>query len=535
MNDTTQTILHSAKRFFSGTALSRVSGMLRDMVMAFAFGTQGPIAAFMIAFRFSHLLRRLFGEGALQSAFIPEFEELRSKNPQKAFNFFRDLYAVLILFLIVIVVIGMLLLGLVLAYADLSDGNRQIILLTILMLPSLIFICLYGLNASLLQCEKSYFIAGVAPVAFNIVWIVFAIFLKDLPIDQAMLWLAGGVIVACISQWFMTVPNTWKIFKKNFSQQSHTAIQLFTPELAILGRSLFLGIVGVAAAQVNSAVDSVFARYAEIEGPAYLWYALRIQQLPLALFGIAISSALLPPLARAIKNKDRVNYNRFLQYALFKTFVFMLPITMVTILMGDSIINLIYGRGDFDQAAVVNTTRCLWGYGVGLMPTVLILLLAPAFYAQSNYFFPACGSVLCMVSNCLLNAWFIGSLGWGAVSVAFATSISAWGNLIFLSWGLWHRQGSFISKSLLFDMCRVSVASLLAGALFIYYRLYFFQDTSIVELMAGGFVQLPRTFYGQSMTFIQQSLSFLCFFAVSFFLCGVAKNNLGSHLSQKKI
>src|SRR5919205_2129836 len=100
MQDTIQTIRRSSHRFFSGTLLSRLTGMFRDMSMAYAFGTQPSIAAFMVAFRFAHLFRRLFGEGALQAAFIPEFESLRYQSEQRAFIFFRDLIVLLTLFLI---------------------------------------------------------------------------------------------------------------------------------------------------------------------------------------------------------------------------------------------------------------------------------------------------------------------------------------------------------------------------------------------------------------------------------------------------
>lgn len=529
MSDTTQTIFHTAKRFFSATALSRISGMLRDMAMAFVFGTQGPIAAFMLAFRFSHLLRRLFGEGAMQSAFVPEFEEIRQKNPIKAFEFFRDLYAALTLFLLTLIIVAVSSLGLILTYIDLSEGNRQIIILTMLMLPSLLFICLYGLNASLLQCEKRYFTSGIAPVAFNVVWIGVVFLLKDLPINNAMLWLSGGVVLACIAQWIVTVPGSWSIFRKSLSKQSWFAFKLKSPELTLLGKGLFLAIIGVAATQINSAVDSVFARYAEAEGPAFLWYALRIQQLPLALFGIAISSALLPPLARAIKKNDQANYHHFIQYALSRTFTLMLPITVATMLMGDGIINLIYGRGDFDQLSVANTTRCLWGYMLGLLPTSLVLLLAPAFYAQSRYFYPVLGSILCMISNCFLNAWFINKFGWGATSVAVATSISAWGNMGFLGWGLWKQRGSFLSQSLLLNICKVSLTCLLAGTTFYFCRIHVFQDLTINHLISGEEIQLPRDFLGQSLSFGWQTLSFCIFYLASAYLCGtfpIASPNL---------
>ncbi|KIC73523.1 lipid II flippase MurJ [Candidatus Protochlamydia amoebophila] len=100
MTDSTHTIFQSAKHFFSGTLLSRLSGMIRDISMAYAFGTEASIASFMVAYRLAHLCRRLFGEGSLQSAFIPEFESIRHRDTERAFRFFRDLVISLTLFLV---------------------------------------------------------------------------------------------------------------------------------------------------------------------------------------------------------------------------------------------------------------------------------------------------------------------------------------------------------------------------------------------------------------------------------------------------
>src|SRR5262249_10229072 len=126
MRDSTQTIVRSAIQFLSGTMLSRVSGLLRDVAMAFVFGTQDAVAAFLVAFRFSHLLRRLLGEGALQTAFVPQFEKLRKDSPERAGKFFCDLSIGLSLLLTVIVIISMLGLGSVLWWGDVSEGTAQI-------------------------------------------------------------------------------------------------------------------------------------------------------------------------------------------------------------------------------------------------------------------------------------------------------------------------------------------------------------------------------------------------------------------------
>ena len=164
-------ILQSTLRFASGTVLSRVSGLLRDMSMAFCFGTTPEIAAFLVAFRLANLLRRIFGEGALLNGFIPHFESCRSESPKQASQFFRDLFFSVTLLLLFLIGIIELALYSGLHYALLSTENQQILWLTMLMLPGVLFICLFSLCSGLLQCENHFFLTGFAPVAFNIIWI----------------------------------------------------------------------------------------------------------------------------------------------------------------------------------------------------------------------------------------------------------------------------------------------------------------------------------------------------------------------------
>ena len=462
MSDSTQSIVYSAKRFFTGTAFSRISGLVRDMAMAFAFGTHGTVAAFLVAFRFSHLLRRLLGEGALQAAFIPHFETLKKENPLRAGTFFRDISIGLSLLLIVIILITMGLLWASLNFLDLSPGNKEIVWLTFLMMPGLLFICLFGINASLLQCEKSFFTPSVAPVAFNLIWILGIAFLWKLDLKEAMNWLSLFIVFACMIQWLITVPKALKILKNYGFLFMWQKIAPFSLDVRGMVKPLFLGIVGVAASQINNALDAVFARYAETEGPAYLWYAVRMQQLPLALFGIALSGAILPPLTRAIKANDNTKFRHFLNFALSRSVALMLPLTFALFILGTSSVTLLYGHGDFNLQSVNRTTLCLWGYGVGLIPMTIVLILAPAFYAQNDYRTPTQASVVAMGLNLGLNSLLIAGFGFGAASVALATSASAWINAFQLILAFRNKMGPLTSSSFWKDTLKVLNISLLA-------------------------------------------------------------------------
>lgn len=518
MRDSTQSILRSARRFFSGTILSRVTGLLRDVAMASAFGTQEATAAFLVAFRLSHLLRRVLGEGALQTAFIPHFEALRQQDPERSGLFFQTLSVGLSALLCLLIGVIMLLLGGILTYGSLSPGNQEIVYLTFLMMPSLLFICLYGLNASLLQCEKHYFLSSVAPCAFNLVWIGGVFYYWNQPLLSAMPGLSLFIIWACVAQWLVTLPKTWNVLKTLGLRLPWRHLSLYSADLRSLLKPLFLGILGISASQINNALDAIFARYAEAEGPAFLWYAIRVQQLPLALFGIAISGALLPPLARAIKNNDLAKYTHFLDFALRRTLALMLPITAGLFLMGDTCIQLIYGRGSFNLASIAGTTTCLWAYGFGLIPMTLILILGPAFYARSDYRTPTQGAFLSMGLNLFLNTLLIAGFGFGSASVAWATSVSAWVNLVFLAWHLRRIQGPLVAPTFPRALAKLSFATLVGTLSLLTVDQFLHQGSNAWKILLNEPLAFPPSFFLQSIRCLIQFSAFSIPFLVTAWL-----------------
>lgn len=505
MSDSHKTIFQSVKHFLSGTLISRVSGLGRDVAMAFTFGTNPAIAALMVAFRFAHLFRRLLGEGALQSAFIPKFEEVRKKDETRAMKFFGDVTMMLSLVLLIIVILSVIGLGLG-YYFSVSPGVQEILFLTLILMPSLFFICLYGLNSSLLQCEKIYFIPSVSPVAFNIVWITGTLLLIPFTPEESVPWLAGFIVVACAAQWLMTVPATWSILRKYRSSLSLKGIvsldvkRFLTP--------LFLSIAGVAASQVNNALDPLFARYADAEGPAYLWYAIRLEQLPLSVFGIALSSALLPPLSRAAKREDMTAYRSFLSVATHRCILFVTPMVFAYIVAGDTCVNLIFGYGDFGLESITHTVYSLWAYTLGLLPTALVLIMAPAFYALDDYRFPAILTAVSVLLNVILNSVFVLYLGWGAAAVALATSISSWGNYFMLSYVLYRKIGRRESEHLWPMVSKILLACLAGSVLVIALDSFLYGENGMVLILSGQPLLIPDTFFQKLARYLLEATVF---------------------------
>ncbi|HNA62535.1 MAG TPA: murein biosynthesis integral membrane protein MurJ [Rhabdochlamydiaceae bacterium] len=505
--DQPKTVVKSAAQFFFGTVLSRFSGFFREMALGYWFGATPIIAAFLIAYRFSQLLRRLFGESSLLSSFSPHFEALRAESPEKAAQFFRDLFASLSTFLFLLIVF----LETVLFLCWKWGGASQIIFLTMVMLPGVIFVCLYALFCALLQSEKKYFIPSAAPILFNIVFLIAMWWVKDLPQTEATLSLSIGVSLAFFVQWVAVLPPALPFLKGLNWFKAH----LFAPELRQMVAAMTFTIIGVGAVQINSVVDSLFARYADLSGPAYLYYAIRLYQLPLALFGIALSSALLPPLSRAFQQNDQDRYKTLLDFALTRSFGFIFPMMIGIFVVGDSLVNLTYGRGAFDAQATLETTTCLWGYALGLVPAVFVLLLAPAFYAQKDFKTPLYGSLWSVLVNFLLNLVMIFGLGWGSTSVAIATSLAACVNCFYLTVKLSKKMGPLFDKSTLLSFAKVSLCALLAGGM----------TTAIGHYLVGGSllfsttIEFPRSLLQQLLHFFVLGGTFgLLFFSYAWML-----------------
>ncbi len=514
LTDSISSIKTSALRFFSGTALSRVTGMLRDIILAFCFGTHEALAALFVAFRLSHVCRRLFGEGALQSAFIPVFEELRKDSSDKAFRFFRDLTCLLTLFLLAFIACTMLGLGTSLYCIDWSAGNREIIKLMIILMPSLLFICLFGLNSSLLQCQKRYFTVGIAPAFFNIFIAGGSLFFRQFDPYAAMPYVAIFVVAGCLMQWAVTFIPTFRSVKQVLSQNLLANIRVFSQDIRRLAGPLALGLLGVGATQINTAIDALFARWADPQGPAQLWYAMRLLQLPLALFGIALSGALLPPLSRSIQAGRQEEYMRFLNFALLRVGALLVPCTAGLYIFGTPLINCIYGRGDFHLDSIITTCQCLHGYALGLLPMGLMIVLAPAFYAYKDFKTPAWAAFFSLGINLLLNCLFVFVFEMQALSVALATSLSAWFNVCYLYWRLQKHFGPILNLEGRSQTGKIVLASLGATVGAWIFECSFFLPPSLFHYFATLQQALPTNFFEQVITLAVPGTFFLFLLAL---------------------
>ena len=500
--DTSRSVLHSARRFLVGTFFSRISGALRDITMAICFGSTPEVGAFMVAYRLANLFRRLFGEGSMQAGLIPHFTEQLGE--KESALFYRDsMLSFTFSLLGVLLVVEWLLWGISQSF---PEDWKEITILAMQMLPGLIFICLFAINSAFLQAKKRYFLSGFAPVMFNCSWIVFSILAKDLAPKDAMNFLSIGVTFAFFAQWVVTQKQVHSYLPLNASEWSRPT--LFSEEFRKIIRPVLFGVVGVGAMQANSAIDTIFSRFADLSGPAYLWYAIRIEQLPLALFGVALSGALLPSLSRAVKEGALERYKDLLQNAIRHSTAILVPCTFGIFCLGGAGLNLLYGHGDFSSRDVLNTLKCLWGYGLGLIPSVLVLLMGSAFYAKKSYGTPTLISVASILFHLGLNTLFVFYFHFGAFSIALSTSLSSFFNCILLSQVIRKKLQIHPFAGYFPFFGRLCVAGVTASVITLFFGGLLFHD----PVVSGG--EFTRSVFTQSIQVASTSGLFVMFFFI---------------------
>jgi putative peptidoglycan lipid II flippase len=461
-----------------------------------------------MAQRFSLLMRRLFGEGSLLAGFSPNFESARAVSPKEGALFFRDLAASLSLFLTLLIGCLEVLLFVFMSKAGLTQETREILSLTMTMLPGVFFICLYALFSALLQSERQYFVSAASPLMYNVMFLVAIFWVKDWVSQAAMEGLAVAVVVAFLCQWLMVVPGVIKLIKPHLSWKEWLQPKLFSPQFIQMVKGIIYTVIGVGAVQINTAIDTLFAHSASLSGPAYLNYAIRLYHLPLSLFGIALASALLPPLSRAIQGGQVADYLKLIHFALSRSFSLIFPCSVAVLVLGAPAVNLIYGHGLFDFQATVQTTICLWAYGVGLMPAVLVLLLSPAFYAQKDFLTPLKASLVSVGLSILLNTILVFFLELGSFSIALATSVAAFVNYRLLSHKLKRVVGPIFDQESRRSCVKVVICSCLAGISTLLAGYYVVNDPTLRMFLNSGNIQFARELLSQLVQFLSLSAIF---------------------------
>lgn len=440
---------------------SRILGFVRDVIIATFLGASWLSDAFFVAFKIPNFLRRLFAEGAFNAAFVPIFAGmLATESDEKTKQFANEALSLLVTILCVLSVICILvmpwiMLGLAPGFSDAPEKFDLTVLLTQITFPYIIFISVVSLLGGILNSYQRFTAVAAAPIILNICLITLPfVFTPMLPTFAH--GLACSVFVAGIAQ------MAWLIY---WCRKIDVMPRFCYPQLSTHVRKLFKlmapAALGAGVAQVNLLIDLIIASHVE-SGVSYLYYADRINQLPLAVVGIAMGTALLPLLSKQLRAGNiqaaQHSQNRGIEFALMLS----LPAAVALMLLAQPLIHVLYERGAFTALDSAATYPALICFAAGLPAYILIKILVPAFYANQDTKTPFLIASICVAINLVLNLSLIGPFG--HVGLAAATSFAAWVNVFLLAHKLKSKGLLALDSTLEKRIPRLLLCSVIMGA-----------------------------------------------------------------------
>ena len=446
------------------TAISRVLGFARDILMTAFLGASWVADCFVIAFKLPNFFRRLFAEGAFNAAFVPLFSEKLEVEkgadgevlPPAAKQFAEETFSVLLLVLfsfVGLVEIFMPWVMLVLAngFSDEPDKFALAVTLTRITFPYLLLISMVSLLGGVLNSLQRFAAVAATPILLNLS-IIGALLALHPYLPTTGHALSVGVTLGGFVQF---------LWLAGALRRQGIDLRLLRPRLTDGVKKLLWLMapvaLGAGAMQINLLIDIVIASFLPDGSLSYLFYADRLNQLPIGIVGVAIGTAVLPMLSRQISGGDEGAALRALNRGIELGLFFALPAAVALVIIPGPLIAALFERGAFDAADTMKTASALAAYALGLPAYVLIKVLSPAFFARKDTKTPVRYSIIALVLNTVLNLVLMGPLA--HVGLALATAIAAWVNVGLLAFGLSRRGYMQLDQRLWQRLPRLLIAA----------------------------------------------------------------------------
>ncbi len=448
------------------TMVSRIFGFGRDVMIAALAGT-GPVAdAFFVALRVPNLFRRLFGEGAFNAAFVPEFSGiLATEGAPAARQFAQEAIAVMAFWLLLLTGLGEIFMPQLMdvlapGFADVPGKQALTVDLARITFPYVFLICLAALLSGVLNGLDKFAAAAAAPMVFNGVSIAAMLLLTPYvpTVGHSLAW---GVSISGVLQLALLA---WAVRRSGMAL--HIPRPRLTPRMRILLRRMLPGLVGAGVTQLNLAVDVVIVSFLPPGSASLLYYADRVNQLPLGVIGTAVGTAILPLLSRQARGGQAAEAVATLNRAIEITLVLTLPAALALAVAGQPIMEVLFGRGAFDARSALLGAQSLAAYAFGLPAFVLLKVLVPAFFAHGETGTPVRVGMIAIGINLCLNLLFMVPLQ--HIGPALATSLSALFNVVTLAVLLSRKGRLALDARLRRRLPRMAGAALAMAAVLIY-------------------------------------------------------------------
>ena len=446
---------------------SRLLGLVREVLFAGLFGAGRNMDAFFIAFKAPNLLRDLFAEGALSTAFITVFsKKIQEGGPHAAWPLAAKMATLTVIFMSIITLLGIFFAdGIIGILAPGFDAEKAALTvwLTRLMFPFILLVSLAALVMGMLNARDVFGIPAMASSFFNIGSILgglgFGYLLDPGFGPRALTGLALGTLLGGLLQLGIQLPSLWKAgfrFVPDFRWRDSGVRQVL--------RLMLPSVIAASAVQVNVMVNSIFASYLEDGAVSWLQFAFRLMQLPLGIFGVAIATVTLPVVSKIAAGGDFGHFRETLGRAMRLAVFFTVPSAVGLALLAEPIIGLIYERGKFTSWETLRTAQALQWYALGLIGYSCIKVLAPSFYALDRRWVPMLVSFGSIALNILLNYVLIFQVGLGHRGLALSTALSATANFALLYWVMRRQLGGLDTKFFITSLAQCGLAAGLMAA-----------------------------------------------------------------------
>lgn len=458
------------------TLLSRVTGFVRDIILAAVLGA-GPIAdAFFVALRLPNHFRAIFAEGAFNAAFVPAYARLREQDGALRAGLFADrIFTLLLATQILLLAVALLFTPAVIdllapGFADDPVRYGLAVDLTRITFPYLLLVTLVTLYGGILNALQRFAAAAAAPILLNISMIVALMLAAFFPTaGHAAAW---GVLVAGVLEFLLVAGDAWRrdvLATFRWPQLDQDVRRFF--------RALGPAVVGSAGVQLALFADTIIASFLATGAVSSLYYADRINQLPIGVIGIAAGTVILPEMARRFAAGDEKGALHAQNRAVEFTLLLSIPCIAAFFVVPELIMRALFMRGAFTAADAVASGQTLTAYAFGLLPFVLIRSTVATFFARGDTATPVKAALIAAAVNIGFKILLMGPLA--QVGLALATSIGAWINLLLVIWFA-HRAGLLsiddrlrtsamklaaagVALGLVLWLCKAPVAALFSG------------------------------------------------------------------------
>lgn len=445
---------------------SRILGLVREVVIASLFGASAMLDAFLTAFRAPNMLRDLFAEGALSTAFVTTFsKKIQTEGDQSAWTLANKVATLTTVFMSIVVLIGIAIAPLLvslLAPGFYAEKAALTVVLARTMYPFILLVSLAALVMGMLNAKHVFGMPAMASSFFNIGSIVGGVSLgwwMDPAFGpRALVGLALGTLIGGFLQLAVQIPSVIRVgyrFRPDFGWRDEGVKKV----LQLMGPA----VIAASAVQVNVLINSIFASYLQDGAVSWLNIAFRLMQLPLGIFGVAVATVTLPLISRSAARGDTGEFRGALAHALRLVMLLTIPSAIGLMILAEPIISLIYEHGRFDAAATQQTAGALRFYAIGLVGYSAVKVLAPAFYALDRRNLPMIVSLVSIALNCVLSWLLTFRLGLGHRGLALSTSLIAVVNFLSLYVMMRQYAGRLETRALMATLAKLSVAGVLLG------------------------------------------------------------------------